>query len=88
MSAPTSIDLATNLVDRYKILSLRPLIDSCRSFERENSLNIAVFGRFKAGKSSFLNTTLGIELLPVGVVPVTAIITEIGYGPRERAFIH
>jgi hypothetical protein len=42
-------------------------------------------GRFKAGKSSFLNRLLGRDLLPVGVVPVTSVVTEVRYGPRERA---
>lgn len=88
MDAQSPIDLARKIVNRHHILSLQPLIDSCRSFQRGNSLNVAVFGRFKAGKSSFLNTILGMELLPVGVVPVTAIITEIGFGPKERAVVH
>jgi GTP-binding protein EngB required for normal cell division len=82
------IDLAAELIERYRILSLGPLIESCRAFERETTLNIAVFGRFKAGKSSFLNAVLGLDLLPVGVVPVTAIVTEIGYGGVERVVVH
>src|SRR5208283_5176777 len=49
------------------------------------TLNIAVFGRFKAGKTSFLNHLLGEPLLPAGVIPVTSVITAIEFGPEERA---
>src|SRR5216683_7728979 len=50
-----------------------------------DEITIAIVGRFKAGKSSFLNHVLGQSLLPVGVVPVTAVVTEIRFGPTERA---
>lgn len=46
-----------------------------------NQLHIAVLGQMKRGKSSFINALLGAEILPTGVLPVTAIITEIKYGP-------
>ena len=42
-------------------------------------------GRFKAGKSSFLNHFTNRSILPVGVVPVTAVVTEIRFGPVEKA---
>ncbi|HUO31092.1 MAG TPA: dynamin family protein, partial [Bryobacteraceae bacterium] len=42
----------------------------------------------KAGKSSFLNDLIGREILPAGVIPVTSVVTEIGYGPRESATVH
>ena len=48
-------------------------------------LTVAVFGSFKAGKSSFLNHLAACEALPVGVVPVTAIVTQLRFGERERA---
>lgn len=42
---------------------------------------IAVFGRVSAGKSSLLNRLIGIELLPTGVTPITAVPTRL----RNRA---
>ena len=56
-------------------------------FAEEETLNVAILGRFKAGKSSFLNHLFGNPLLPVGVVPVTTVVTVIEYGPRGRAEI-
>ena len=49
----------------------------------QDEIGVAVLGRFKAGKSSFLNDFLGRGILPVGV-PVTAVVTEIRYGAREQ----
>lgn len=82
-----ALQLASDLALRYDIASLRPLIESCRNFSKEQTLNVAVFGRFKAGKSSFLNCLIRRDLLPVGVIPVTSVITEIGYGPKEKAWV-
>jgi len=50
-------------------------------------LHLAVLGQMKRGKSSFINALLGAEVLPTGVLPVTAIITEIRYGPAPAAVI-
>jgi len=46
----------------------------------DNSFEIAVFGRVSSGKSSLLNATLGTDVLPVGVTPITAVPTRITYG--------
>lgn len=78
----------SEIAERYHLPSLRPLIDSSRALATRNEISVAVIGRFKAGKSSFLNHFLGRELLAVGVTPVTAVVTEIGYGEDERASVH
>ena len=44
-------------------------------------LQVAVVGQFKRGKSSLLNALLGIPVLPMGVVPLTAITTVLSAGP-------
>ena len=76
-----------DLCKRHEITSLEDFLESCRQFAQEKTLNIAVLGRFKAGKSSFLNHLLGRPLLPIGVIPVTTAVTEIQWGPQERAEI-
>ncbi len=81
------LDSVTALCRRYQIAALQDFVESCRSFAAEKTLNVAVLGRFKAGKSSFLNHLVGRALLPVGVIPVTSVVTEIQYGSRERAEI-
>jgi GTP-binding protein EngB required for normal cell division len=84
----SALDAVDETCLRYQIGALVDFLESCRSFAEEKLLNIAVLGRFKAGKSTFLNHLLGRTLLPVGVVPVTTVVTEIQYGPRERAEVH
>lgn len=39
--------------------------------------NVAVIGEFSRGKSTFLNKLLGINYLPVGDLPTTAVLTRI-----------
>jgi GTP-binding protein EngB required for normal cell division len=46
----------------------------------DQTLEVAVFGRVSAGKSSLLNAILGEEVLPVGVTPITAVPTRIRFG--------
>lgn len=63
-------------------------IAACKSLLSENAaVNIAVLGKFKAGKSSFLNSLAGREVLPTGAVPVTAVVTELYYAPSETASV-
>ena len=79
------LDAVEDLCRRRQITALLDFIAVCRAFAAQDTLNVAVLGRFKAGKSSFLNQLLGRPLLPVGVVPVTSVVTEIEWGPEERA---
>ncbi len=48
-------------------------LDSLRERLRHNRLQLAVLGQFKRGKSTFINALLGAPLLPVAVVPLTAV---------------
>jgi GTP-binding protein EngB required for normal cell division len=47
----------------------------------EERLQVAVLGQFKRGKSTFLNALVGEDVLPTGVVPLTAIATFIHWAP-------
>jgi hypothetical protein len=49
---------------------------------------VACLGQFKRGKSSLLNALIGTSVLPTGVVPVTAIVTILRYGPILHAEVH
>ena len=82
------LETVTAICQHYHISALQPFFDSCHTFSSETTLNVAIFGRFKTGKSSFLNQLIGRDVLPVGVIPVTAVVTELEYGPQERAEVH
>lgn len=74
----------------YRLLTEPKLHPSNSLIAKLNSLNslnyepmsIAVVGQFSSGKSSFLNAILGEDILPTGVVPVTAKPTFIKYAPN------
>ena len=45
---------------------------------------ITIMGEFKTGKSTFINTILGQEVLKSDVTPATAVVTMITYGNEEK----
>lgn len=51
----------------------------------ERRFFVACVGQFKRGKSTLLNALVGASVLPVGVTPVTAVVTVLRYGPRLEA---
>mgnify|MGYP000380340115 CR=1 FL=1 len=53
----------------------------------ENRFNLVVFGEFKRGKSTFLNSLLGRDVLPTAVIPLTSIVTIVQYGEQEQALV-
>jgi len=61
--------------------NLRSLLDRLL----EQRFHLAVLGQFKRGKSTLLNALLGEEVLPVSVIPLTAIPTFIRAGEQRRA---
>ena len=82
------LDVVEQVCDTLQVLSLKRSTHVCRSLVRKNPLiDVAILGQFKAGKSSFLNSLIGRRLLPVGVIPVTTVITRIQHGEKERAIV-
>jgi len=76
---------ATN---QFRILSLNRQIEACEGLFTESPLiDVAILGQFKAGKSSFINSLIGKPILPVGVIPVTTVITRLQYGKNEKAIV-
>lgn len=53
----------------------------------EDCFNLVVVGRFSRGKTSLMNAILGMDRLPVGIVPLTSVVTTVGYGTSEKAII-
>ena len=85
-SADGVLGRISSAADELKLANLRPQIDACRNLlHAHDGIDVVVFGRFKAGKSSLLNHLAGRDVLPIGVVPLTAVITRLQYGPTERA---
>ena len=46
----------------------------------EDRFDLVVVGRFSRGKSTLMNAILGRPILPIGIVPLTSVITTLAYG--------
>ncbi len=53
----------------------------------EDRFNLVVVGRFSRGKTSLMNAILATDRLPTGIVPLTSVITSVGYGSKERVLL-
>ena len=74
------LDEAGQMVDVFPVSELQALRERAAS----NHFNLVVVGEFKRGKSSILNALIGADILPVGVVPLTAIATVLQYGQQAQ----
>ncbi len=64
--------------------NLQRLIDKLRT----NRFNLVVLGAFKRGKSTLINALLGESVLPTAIVPLTSVVTIIGYGDKLDIQVH
>lgn len=61
-----------------------PDVDELARRLDQQALRVVVAGEAKRGKSTLVNALLGREVVPSGVVPLTAVTTTIRYGPVEQ----
>src|SRR3989304_9834558 len=89
VSQKTRLDAIGDICEEFHIDSLAQQVAAASETLRSGGVvDIAVLGQFKAGKSSFLNCLIGREAMPVDVLPATAVVTRIGFGPADRAVVH
>jgi len=82
------VDCVREVTNRFHIFSLNRQIEVCEGLLSRNPLiDVAILGQFKAGKSSFINSFTGRDILPVGVIPVTTVVTCLSYGVQEKAMV-
>ena len=60
------------------------LIELKTKLEKDN-FKVLVIGEFKNGKSTFINSMLGDEILPAYPTPCTAVINEVKHGEKKKA---
>jgi len=75
------------IITRWQLVEFRPSIEMIVNRLESPSYEVAVFGRVSSGKSSLLNHIVGVDALPVGVTPVTAVPTRIVLGEQPAAVI-
>ena len=81
------LEIARTAQELYKPFEIcQKEYQKAKEFENKilnQDINISVIGQFKRGKSTLVNAILGEEIMPVGIVPVTAVVTEIKYGEKS-----
>lgn len=65
--------IAVEGVEADACLDLAEKLDS-------HAFNILVVGQFNRGKTTLINALIGEDLLPVGVVPLTSVVTVLSFG--------
>jgi ribosome biogenesis GTPase A len=55
---------------------------------KQGRFHLAVLGQFKRGKSTFLNALLSESILPMGILPLTAIPTFVMAGSQKQAKVY
>ncbi|MHB1423288.1 MAG: dynamin family protein, partial [Gemmataceae bacterium] len=81
------LELLNGVLTRRGLVEFQPLLDQMVRRMEAPRFEIAVFGRVSSGKSSLLNHITGGDMLPVGVVPITAVPTRLRHGEPIRADI-
>lgn len=77
-----------NICEKFRIISLNRQLEAAEGLLGDNTpIDVAILGQFKAGKSSFINSVIQESVLPVGVVPVTTVISRLQYGPEKKAIV-
>ncbi|MGA8152372.1 MAG: dynamin family protein [Terriglobales bacterium] len=75
-----------SVISEHGLVEFRSTLSMILDRLEDHSFEIAIFGRVSSGKSSLLNAMLGIDVLPVGVTPITAVPTRLLYG--ETPVVH
>ena len=85
MDSSLVLENLQKIARRQEFDSILGEIEVLKDLQKEKYLDVVILGQFKAGKSSFLNGIFRKELLPVGALPVTAVVTRVFYGADENA---
>jgi small GTP-binding protein len=92
--AGTRIDTLSSAVEVLSELASpddRAAIEDVRARVSTRRLRILIAGEAKRGKSTLINGLIGRDVLPVGVVPVTAVVTTVRREPNcidEFVMVH
>jgi GTP-binding protein EngB required for normal cell division len=77
------LTVVSDIIRRFRLTSLHATMRVCEGLSGDEPIDLAVLGQFKSGKSSLLNAVLGETVFPVGVLPLTAVITRASAGPER-----
>lgn len=82
------MDEAASFVADLNMQQQSKILESLSAKVHNETFKIQVVGTFKNGKSTFINSFLGEDVLPAYSLPCTAIINEVKWGAEKKAVIH
>lgn len=82
-----ALTLCRKLPEKPEYLLYSRQIRDLRERLTGGRLRIAVLGQFNRGKSTFINALLGMEILPVSVLPITSVPTVISFGTVNECVV-
>ena len=79
---------ASQVINELNMSSASENLDKLSKKVNNDTFKIQVIGTFKNGKSTFINSLLGEEVLPAYALPCTAVINEVKYGEKKDAILY
>ena len=79
---------SAGVIDQLNMTQFRDDVEILQKKVQNEAFKIMVVGTFKNGKSTFINSFLGEDILPAYSIPCTAVINEVKYGEKKRAVLH
>lgn len=82
------INDSSKVVSKLNMSQYQKNLDVLEAKVKKDNFKIQIVGTFKNGKSTFINSFLGEEILPAYTLPCTAVINEVKYGEHKKAVLH
>ena len=82
------ISRSADVITELNMVQFRENLTQLQQKVENDGFKIMVVGTFKNGKSTFINSFLGEEILPAYSIPCTAVINEVKYGKEKKAILH
>ena len=76
------------LISELEMKQYAKNLDALGAKVHNDSFKIQIVGSFKNGKSTFINSFLGEDILPAYTLPCTAVINEVKWGAEKKAILH
>lgn len=79
---------SSDVISYLNMSQFQATLDKLQEKVGNDTFKIMVVGTFKNGKSTFINSILGEEILPAYSIPCTAVINEVKYGEKKKAVLY
>ena len=79
---------ASAVIDELNMKQMGEILKRLSKKVQNETFKVQIVGTFKNGKSTFINSLLGDEILPAYALPCTAIVNEVKWCDEKKAVVH